>query len=210
MFRKIIKDRINRFKYYRLINNTGYDKEFSFSESVEHYKSKNEIYLYFCSYYEYRLPKAIKEHREYIEENNKGFGESAFHAMWWKLLLEFKPKNMLEIGVYRGQVISLWALISEMLHRDVDIHGISPFSSFGDSVSEYMKNLDYYQDVKSTFSELNLKTPTFTRGFSNEPQSVKAIKDKAWDLIYIDGGMTMKMCYLTTRYVKRILNLEVF
>ena len=144
--------------------------------------------MYFHHYYNHRLPKVIKNHREYIVKNNKGFGESAFHAMWWKLLLEFKPVHVLEIGVYRGQVVSLWTLIAKLAHHDIDVNGISPFSSFGDSVSKYMRDLDYYQDVKKTFEHLELKKPTFIKGFSRCHESVCFIKSKAWDMIYIDGG----------------------
>ena len=148
--------------------------------------------MYFYYYYNYRLPKVVKEHREYIERSEKGFGESAFHAMWWKLLLEFKPENLLEIGVYRGQVVSLWTLIGKLVHRKTNVYGISPFTSFGDSVSEYMKNLDYYQDVQSTFDELNLEKPTFVREFSNAEVAVDLVKSKTWDMIYIDGGHDYK------------------
>jgi hypothetical protein len=34
--------------------------------------------------------------------------------MWFTLLCEFKPAQCLEIGVYRGQVVSLWGLIAKL------------------------------------------------------------------------------------------------
>lgn len=144
--------------------------------------------MYFYHYFNYKLPKEIKQHRKYILKNKKGFGEDAFHAMWYKLMIEFKPSNLLEIGVYRGQVVSNWTLIAKLLNQKVDISGISPFSSFGDSVSEYLKNLDYYQDIQETFEELNLEKPTFIKGFSSDDNAVEYIKSKKWDMIYIDGG----------------------
>lgn len=172
--------------------NLKYDKEYSFSDAIKYYINRNDIYMYFDHYYHHRLPKIIKEHRKYIVDNNKGFGESAFHAMWWKLILEYKPVNVLEIGVYRGQVISLWALISKLLNRRINVSGISPFSSFGDSVSKYLKNLDYYEDVQKTFRELNLEQPKLVKGFSSDKISVEYIKSKTWDMIYIDGGHDYK------------------
>jgi len=168
--------------------NPKYDKDLSFTEVIEFYKNRNDIYMYFHQYFHHHLPKEIKDHREYIIKNKKGFGEDVFHAMWYKLIVEFKPTNLLEIGVYRGQVVSNWTLIGKLLNQDMNISGISPFSSFGDSVSEYLKNLDYYQDVQETFEELNLKKPTFIKGFSSDDKAVKYIKNKKWDLIYIDGG----------------------
>ena len=179
--KKLEKKKYNQF-------NTKYDKEFSFTETVEYYKNRNDIYMYFYHYFNYKLPKEIKQHRKYILKNKKGFGEDAFHAMWYKLMIEFKPSNLLEIGVYRGQVVSNWTLIAKLLNQKVDISGISPFSSFGDSVSEYLKNLDYYQDIQETFEELNLEKPTFIKGFSSDDNAVEYIKSKKWDMIYIDGG----------------------
>jgi len=185
-FNARVGKKLDRLKYDKL--NPEFDKEFSFSEAVEFYQNRNDIHMYFHHYFNHRLPKVIKEHREYIEKHQKGFGEPAFHAMWYKLILEFKPVNCLEIGVYRGQVVSLWTLISKLLHQDIDVSGISPFSSFGDSVSEYMKNLDYYKDVQETFEDLDLKKPTFIKGFSSDEKAVEYIKSKTWDMIYIDGG----------------------
>ena len=45
---------------------------------------------------------------------------------------------MLEIGAYRGQIISAWALVTKELHISCDIQGISPFTSVGDEVSTYI------------------------------------------------------------------------
>ena len=53
-------------------------------------------------------------HRRYIEDHNLGFGDAAFHAMWLRLLDaavdKFGRPKLLEIGVFKGQVISLWSL----------------------------------------------------------------------------------------------------
>ncbi len=178
--------KIDKLKYKKF--KLKYDKELSFSEAIKFYKNRNEIYMYFHHYFHHKLPIEVKNHREYILKNQKGFGEDAFHAMWYKLMQEFKPKNLLEIGVYRGQVVSNWTLIAKLLNQQVAISGISPFSSFGDSVSEYLKNLDYYKDVQETFEELDLDKPTFIKSFSSDEKAVEHIKSKKWGMIYIDGG----------------------
>jgi hypothetical protein len=50
-----------------------------------------------------RLPKPLREHRAYFTQSGRGFGEDAFHTMWFLLFREFNPASFLEIGVYRGQ-----------------------------------------------------------------------------------------------------------
>jgi len=73
----------------------------------------------------------LKSHRDWVEQNSWGFGDRAFHNMWYLLLkddvLTRHSPSLLEIGVYKGQVISLWALVAQQLSRPVEITAISPF-----------------------------------------------------------------------------------
>jgi len=108
--------------------------------------------------------------------------------MWFILLREFQPKRCLEIGIYRGQVISLWALIAAKLGYKPDIHGISPFAPVGDSVSRYLTNVDYRADTLEAFTNFDLAGPTLVQALSTDPAAVSHIRDRAWDLIYIDGN----------------------
>ena len=72
----------------------------------------------------------LKAHRDWVEQNSWCYGDRAFHYMWYLLLkddvLTRHSPSLLEIGVYKGQVISLWALIASQLSRPVEITGISP------------------------------------------------------------------------------------
>jgi len=166
-----------------------YDKEILFSSALEVYPNPNILYAYMHHYFHFRCPVLIREHRRYFTEEQHGFGEDAFHAMWWLLLSEFRPQKMLEIGIYRGQVISLWALICErILRQPYEVHGISPFTNIGDSVSNYLDELDYMGDVVDTFRHWNLSQPTLVKALSTDPVAVDYIKSHAWDLIYIDGN----------------------
>ena len=65
------------------------------------------------------FPEELKKHRQYFLQGQRGFGEDAFHVMWWMLFREMRPKSFLEIGVYRGQTLSLAALH----HRTLGIEG---------------------------------------------------------------------------------------
>jgi hypothetical protein len=134
------------------------------------------------------LPLPFKYHREYFTKEGRGYGEDAFHVMWWHLLNRLRPANFLEIGVYRGQTLSLAALISQLGKFPCEIHGISPFLAAGDSVSEYDENLDYLPDVLSHFDHFSLPHPTLLRAYSTEPAAVTLIQSRKWDCIYIDGS----------------------
>ncbi len=162
--------------------------ELSFSQLLKTYQKPNEAYRYFHQYFHHRCPEIIREHRNYFSVDNRGFGEDAMHSMWWLLFLEYKPVSCLEIGVYRGQVISLWMLISQYINHTCNIFGISPFSNAGDAVSNYTHDIDYYNDVLKNFSYFNLPLPKLIKSLSTDPLATKTISQQTWDLIYIDGS----------------------
>lgn len=147
-----------------------------------------QFYLDCFRYFHRRLPEAIKAHRGYFRRRKRGFGEDAFHTMWFLLIREFQPRSFLEIGVYRGQTLSLVALLARQQGIDCEVCGISPFSSAGDSVSHYVQGLDYYADTLQNFSFFSLRPPELLRACSNEPGAQACIRSRAWDIIYIDGN----------------------
>ncbi|WP_163407810.1 class I SAM-dependent methyltransferase [Flavobacterium ajazii] len=189
MIKQILFTRIYKIKLAftrRKINK--YDKIYSLSQISHYLKSRNEKYNYFYHFFWNLSPKWLKEHRAYFSQNFRGFGEDAFHAMWFFVFKKFKPKYILEIGIYRGQTLSLFSLLGKKFEFEVDIHGISPFTSAGDKVSQYLGNLDYYKDVMINFDFFKLPLPVLHKGFSTDEDMIKVIKSKVWDLIYIDGN----------------------
>jgi len=108
--------------------------------------------------------------------------------MWYFIFKEFHPKNILEIGVYRGQTLSLFSLLSRKFDFETNIHGISPFTSAGDNVSKYSEEPDYYNDVHVNFDYFRLPPPFLHIGFSTDETMVQVIQSEVWDLIYIDGN----------------------
>lgn len=175
------------YKQYSRVN-PKYDTELTFPAVLEYYRSRDQSHAYFHHYFHNRAPAFLRAHRRYIVEKNKGYGEDSFHAMWWMLLNEYRPKVCLEIGVYRGQVISLWALIARELSFPCEVHGVSPFSRLGDSVSNYREDIDYLSDTLDTFSHFSLKLPILTKALSTDSAAVAHIASRKWDLIYIDGS----------------------
>ncbi len=188
-----IKYLVNTFMYkvkiiYARRNRKKYNKYSTIDEVTTYLKSRNEQYNFFYNYFWNKSPLWLKEHRAYFTQKNRGFGEDAFHAMWHIIFSEYKPKKILEIGVYRGQTISLFRLLSNKLNVESEIHGISPFTSSGDEVSKYINNLNYQFDVIENFNYFNLKQPILHKGFSNETNMIQIINSESWDLVYIDGN----------------------
>ena len=108
--------------------------------------------------------------------------------MWFTLLREFRPSVCLQIGVYRGQVISLWTLIANLLNFSCEVHGISPFAPVGDSVSRYPEEIDYWSDTLASFELLGLNRAILVPALSTDAAALQHIASKNWDLIYIDGS----------------------
>lgn len=139
-------------------------------------------------YFHFQLPPAIRSHREYFKTNKRGFGEDAFHALWFLLVREFQPRNFVEIGVYRGQTLSLVALLQKEAGIPCDVTGISPFLPANDSVSIYMSGIDYLEDTRSHFAHFGLAQPSLVKAFSTAPEAVAHLASRKWDLVYIDGN----------------------
>lgn len=150
-----------------------------------------EFYFECYRHFHQKLAPELRAHREYFRQprgNPRGFGEDAFHVMWHALFQEFKPASYLEIGVYRGQTISLAALLGRMQGKPCEVCAISPFSSAGDAVSKYGAGVDYYADTLANFEHFKLPQPKLHRGYSTDADAVAFIRSRAWDVIYIDGN----------------------
>ena len=175
-------------KYIYSLRREKFSTKLSFTESAKKFTLRNEFHAYMHHYLLHLAPPPVREHREYFSQNNRGFGEEAFHGMWWTIFQEFKPKLVLEIGVYRGQVVTLWGILAKLLDFKCEVHGVSPFSTTGDKVSAYMANLDYLQDTLNSNRYFDLPDPFFIKAYSTDVAAVDYIKSRKWDLIYIDGN----------------------
>lgn len=181
-------------------------QELLLSQSLAKYQNPNEAYRYFHQYFHHRCPQIIRDHRNYFSLENRGFGEEAMHAMWWLLFLEYKPIFCLEIGVYRGQVLSLWTLISNYINYSCNVYGISPFSNAADEVSHYASGINYYDDVLRNFNYFELPLPNLVKSFSTDSLALETISSQQWDLIYIDGSHDYEVVLNDYHNCKKYLN----
>jgi hypothetical protein len=150
----------------------------------------NEIYDIFLN--EYNNDPTLTNHRTYIEQNNLGFGERPFHVIWRELIKEL-PNNFkfLEIGVYKGQVLSLVKLLSNNYEKSVKYVGVTPLNNSGDKFSNY-EVTDYSKTIINLFDHFNLEFDINTNiinGLSTDELIKNKVKEfDQFDLIYIDGG----------------------
>jgi hypothetical protein len=165
-----------------------FSQDLSFTEAVRRFPGKVDLYHYMHHYLHNLAPQPLREHRTYFSQERRGFGEDAFHAMWYLLLREFHPCHCLEIGIYRGQTISLWALTSRLVGFECDLDGISPFSSSGDENSVYVGGIDFLADTRASFARFSPLTPHFVKAFSTDEVAKDFIASKRWNLVYIDGN----------------------
>jgi hypothetical protein len=161
--------------------------KFDFSSSL---KDPNSFYNSCVAYFDQKTPEDIKRHREYFKANKRGFGEDAFHVMWSVLVDRYKPTQFLEIGVYRGQVLSLVSLLQHKYGIEPQVTGIGPFERIGDaaSVGDYGHCPDWMEDIRTNVEHFNLPQPRLVKALSIDPEAIEAIQETAWDMIYIDGN----------------------
>ncbi len=151
-------------------------------------RDPTSFYLRCFQFFHTALPRELREHRAFFSAEGRGFGEDAFHVQWYLLFTRFRPATFLEIGVYRGQTLSLAALLARSLGFPCRVAGVSPFSPAGDSVSHYADLPDYQRDTLAHFAHFNLPPPDLLKAYSTDPAAEAFIAASAWDMIYIDGN----------------------
>lgn len=130
-------------------------------------------------------------HRNWVESNKWGYGDREFHWMW-KLLVDQMPKEFkfLEIGVFKGQSISLVSLIAQVQMKSCEVVGITPLNDSGDQYSNHPK-VDYFSYVEKIFQEFMIKSWSsvkLIRGYSDDDTVIKMSKAGGpYDMILIDG-----------------------
>jgi len=162
----------------------------------------------------------LSGHRRYIEENRLGFGDPAFHSMWQRLLAaahdRFGSVAALEIGVFKGQVVSLWSLLAKTHGWPLAVHAITPFAGqplpgvrwwralqarLNPRFRERLRSGDFYPDddyeetVRRLFAhyQLDFGRVRWIRGYSQDPGVLAAVRSDRFHVVYIDGGHTFEV-----------------
>jgi len=164
------------------------DLETALADWSRSLKDPTGFYLDCHRYFHLRLPDQLRAHRSYFRQQRRGFGEDAFHTEWYLLFRTLKPASFLEIGVYRGQSLSLALMLQDLFACAGVAAGVSPFSPATDSVSRYRADVDYEADTRANCQQFSTRAPTLLRAYSTDPAAVDFIRSRSWDCIYIDGN----------------------
>lgn len=149
----------------------------------------NEVYEFFHE--EFYKDELLKNHRFFIEERKLGFGERPFHVLWREIVkLQNSEFRFLEIGVYKGQILSLVKSLSDFYNKKIDYYGLSPLDNSGDKFSIYDK-VDYENTIINLFDNFNLDfdvKKNIIKGSSVDSEIKKTVSSLGpFDIIYIDG-----------------------
>jgi hypothetical protein len=133
----------------------------------------------------------LKAHRDFVEQNNFGFGDRPFHWMW-NLVVQALPPDFkfLEIGVFQGQIISLVSMLSKRYDKPGRVFALTPLKPVGDSFCQYI-DVDYRKRIEMLYTQFNLDpaSVTFYEGVSSDELVIaQAQQNSPYNAIYIDGG----------------------
>lgn len=159
----------------------------------------------------------LTTHRAHIEKHKLGFGDPCFHALWLLLLnaaqKRFGKVDALEIGVFKGQVISLWMLLAKIYGWPVTVHAVTPLEGQSLPGIRLLRSIKYrlsprfrervasgdfyaYDDYEGIVRQLfthfgtDFNDVRLVRGYSTDPSVVDALKADKFHIIYVDGDHT--------------------
>jgi cephalosporin hydroxylase len=164
------------------------------NEAIEYHQDIEDIHRVLYTEFTKNVNQDIelKRHRDFVEQNQYGYGERAFHWMWNLIVKELPQEfRLLEIGVYQGQVISLVSMMNKRYSKHGEVIGLSPLTNVDDKYSKH-PNLNYEERISMLYGtfELDATDLILIKGLSNDPIIIQKVKDNydSFDCVYIDGG----------------------
>lgn len=132
----------------------------------------------------------LKEHRDFIEESYRngliyGHGARCLQYMW-KLIVDELPQNFsfLEIGVYKGQILSLMQLCADKAGKKAKIVGVTPLND--PDFAKYNR-LPYIENIYKRFS-VTMDNTTIIDGKSQDSEVIVRVHSMGpYDVVYVDG-----------------------
>jgi len=132
----------------------------------------------------------LKEHRDWVVQNNWGYGNRAFHWMW-NILIQQAPQNFkfLEIGVFKGQTISLISMLNGIHRKNGTVYGVTPLSKSGDKYATH-PDINYEECIQHIYGQFKLDASDLNiiEGYSNDQAIIDiSTQEGPYDFVYVDG-----------------------
>jgi hypothetical protein len=132
----------------------------------------------------------LRAHRDFCG-NGYGMGEDCFHWMW-KLLVDEMPWKFkfLEVGVYKGQILSLIYLLAYRKWKFAEICGVtllSPFAGISGRFGPHPDD-DYRQCIQDLHDQFGQLMPHLIVGDSTSTEVHDQVQALApFDIIFVDA-----------------------
>jgi len=156
------------------------DVQKSWKNSPAHHKMVNESFASSVN-----ADPSLKAHRDFVEQNVFGFGERSFQWLH-KLIVDDMPDNFafMEIGVFKGQILSLYKMLADVTGKSVTRYGVTPLSTAGGVwESDYKRDIEFIHDTFMLDKDYQLLV-----GLSTDPAIIQEAQSLSVDVLYIDGG----------------------
>jgi hypothetical protein len=159
---------------------------------VDYYKTgpadKNKVV-----YQEFDKAATADEGLKAIYDKADGYGELAFS--WnWKLLIDSVGTSgsfkFLEIGVYKGRVMSQVAYLAKRAGKQVSTYGVTPLSTAGDKYSVYQAS-NFLSDIWNNYLMAggSITDLRIIEGYSQKPNVIERVQQEGpFDIVFIDGS----------------------
>ncbi len=127
----------------------------------------------------------LNAHRTFVENHIFGFGERSFPWMWNLIVKEMPAEfTFLEIGVFKGQTLSLIELLAKKHDKLARRYGVTPLSTEGGVwESDYKRDIELIHDAFGLAKDYHI-----VQGLSEDPTIIKEASNLSLDILYIDGG----------------------
>lgn len=168
-----------------------------FSKTILSYQDQDSWHREYTEAFEKNVIDTpwLDGHREWIVNNFWGMGDKP-HWWMWKMLVEQMPESFkfLEVGVYRGSIISLVARISQELSKHAGVYAVTLLNPTNDGTHSYDDSeFGYAHDIATIF---NVQAPGSPHPYLyvGRSQDAKVLERTAktgpYDIVYIDAGHT--------------------
>lgn len=168
-------------------------KTINLQSVIDFYKDDPEIHRRIWSEFKYLTNQIseLKSHRDWVVLNEWGYGNRSFHWMWNLIISTLKDDfKFLEIGVFKGQIISLISYLNYLYKKDGQIFGITPLNTTGDKYATH-PDINYEEAIQRIYAQFNLSGNDLNiiEGLSTDKTSIDIAEQCGpYDVVYIDGG----------------------